>query len=234
MKIAICDDSPQDVEKLEKIFDIIQDGECQYDVFTCGQELLNYRETNTEEYNLYILDIEMEYMNGLRLAKEVRKTDTRAIIVFLTGFSSYVYDVFEVVTFDFILKPVTEEKIRNMLAKVTNYLDLTKKLFCFSYRQNKYSIFCDKIIYIEKTGRQATIHTELNTYKANLKLDEILRQTDSAVFAQINASIIVNLEYIRSIERDKLTLTDNSTFYISRLYKVALKEKHLNYVKRKL
>lgn len=234
MKIAICDDNPEDIEKLEKILDTLLDRNSQYDVFTSSQELLEYKEKNSEEYNLYILDIEMKNMSGLGLAQRIRETDVRALIVFLTGFSNYVYEVFEVVTFDFILKPVNEEKIKNMFDKVTNYLNLTKKLFCFSYRQNKYSIFCDEILYIEKNGRQATIHTRLQAYKANLKLDEIMRQTDPNVFAQINGSVIVNLEYIVSIQRDELQFTGGTTFYISRVYKSALKEKHLNYIKGKL
>ena len=53
-----------------------------------------------ENYHLYIFDIEMPDMNGLELAKEVRKRDAKALFVFLTSYTRYVMEVFEVITFE--------------------------------------------------------------------------------------------------------------------------------------
>ena len=52
-------------------------------------------------YDIYILDIEMQGMNGLELAKTIRTNEPNALIIFLTSYSEYVFDVFEVITFDF-------------------------------------------------------------------------------------------------------------------------------------
>ena len=107
-----------------------------------------------EMYHLYIFDIEMLEMNGLQLAKEIRKIDAKALFVFLTGYTQYVMDVFEVITFDYISKPITVEKLESVLLKAMQYLHMIKRDFVFQFRKNQFRISCDDIVYFEKKGRQ--------------------------------------------------------------------------------
>lgn len=116
---------------------------------------------------MYIFDIEMPGMSGLELAKEIRKEDAKALFVFLTGYTSYVMDVFEVVTFDFIQKPATAEKLSPVLLKAASYLDLTRQEFVSSYRKNQFRVQYSDILYIEKKERKAYIHTISETFEAN-------------------------------------------------------------------
>lgn len=74
----------------------------------------------------------MPEMNGLQLAKEIRKIDAKALFVFLTGYTQYVMDVFEVITFDYISKPITVEKLESVLLKAMQYLHMIKRDFCLS------------------------------------------------------------------------------------------------------
>ena len=100
-----------------------------------------------EMYHLYIFDIEMPEMNGLQLAKEIRKIDAKALFVFLTGYTQYVMDVFEVITFDYISKPITVEKLESVLLKAMQYLHIIKRDFVFQFRKNQFRISCDDIVY---------------------------------------------------------------------------------------
>ncbi len=144
LKIAVCDDGWTDIETLEKALDQYP---VDYDVFFSAEELLKYRKKHEENYNMYIYDIEMPGMSGLELAKEIRKEDAKALFVFLTGYTSYVMDVFEVVTFDFIKKPATAEKLQPVLLKAASYLDLTRQEFVSSYRKNQFRIQYSDILY---------------------------------------------------------------------------------------
>lgn len=234
LSIAICDDSTADVEKIERLLEQIDNKPMKYDVFYNGQDLFDHRKECDLNYNLYILDIEMDQMDGLDIAKRIRKTDMKALIVFLTSFSSYVYNVFEVVTFDFIQKPITFSKLYDVLNKAENYLQLTRKNFIFNYKRRQRCINCEDIIYFEKSKRQAIIHTESVDYMCNMKVAEIWQQLDSSVFVHIHNSYIVNLEYIQEIERDKLYLKNGSALYISRNYKQLVREKHLLFMREKL
>lgn len=61
-------------------------------------------------------------------------------------------DVFEAVTFDYIKKPITEERLRLLLLKAETYLDMTDQSFFFQYRRSRYSLKFDDILYYRKTG----------------------------------------------------------------------------------
>lgn len=69
LHIALCDDNPASIEILEKYFDILNDSTIDYDVYFSAEELYRYKLNNELTYDIYILDIEMQGMNGLELAK---------------------------------------------------------------------------------------------------------------------------------------------------------------------
>lgn len=74
-------------------------------------------------------------MSGIDFAKKLREKNVDSLIIFMTSHSQYVFDVFETVTFDFIQKPLTFEKIKNTLEKTKNYLEIKRRSFVFSYKK---------------------------------------------------------------------------------------------------
>lgn len=181
-----------------------------------------------------MLDIEMKNMNGLELARQIRMEEPNALFVFLTSYEKYIYDVFEVVTFDFLIKPITFEKFQNMLDKAEHYLQMTKKNFQFSYRNVIYNIHCEEIVYIQKLGRKACLHMVDMTYIFNMKTENIKKQLDERVFVQINRSCIVNLSYVFKITNDELVLRTKEHLFISRVYRREIKNRHLQFIKGQL
>ena len=147
----------------------------------------------------------------MQLAKEIRKIDAKALFVFLTGYTQYVMDVFEVITFDYISKPITVEKLESVLLKAMQYLHMIKRDFVFQFRKNQFRISCDDIVYFEKKGRQAVIHTISENFKA---------------------SYIINLGHIRAIEGDEVVMDNEERLLIARSHKQNLKEKHMEFVRR--
>ncbi len=234
ISIAICDDDPKVIEKIECYFDKLHDRNYEYDVFFNGNELLDYKNKQNISYNLYILDIEMDNLDGITLAKKIRIIDPKSLIIFLTGYSQYVYDVFEVITFDFIPKPIDYDRFIHLLDKVSSYLNLTKSNFTFSYRKNRYNLPCEDIIYIEKNGRKAFIHTYSKIYQFNMTIEDICSQLDDQLFTKIHSSYIVNMEYIREIVRGELILKTDEVLYIGRNHRQEVKLKHLDFLKNKL
>ena len=145
LNLAICDNEPAIIEELEEYLDKISDISFVYEVFFSAEELYSYKKKQELDFDVYILDIEMGEMSGLELAKKLRQDSPHSLIVFLTSFSKYVYDVFEVVTFDFILKPVSFENFSKVLHKACDFLCMAKVNFVFSYRKNSYSIPCNPL-----------------------------------------------------------------------------------------
>lgn len=187
LKIPVCDDGQTDIETLEKALDQFGQYPVGYDVFFSAGELLKYRKEHEENYNMYIFDIEMPGMSGLEMAKEIWKEDAKALFCIPDRLYRYVMGVLEVVTFDFIKKPVTIKKLSPVLLKAASYLDLTRQEFVFSYRKNQFRIQYSDILYIEKKGRKAYIHIVSETFEA---------------------SYIVNLQHIRMVEGDEVVIGD--------------------------
>lgn len=232
LKIAICDDSRTDIELLEKAFDRLRQYPVDYDVYFHAEELLRHLKVQEESYHLYIFDIEMPDINGLELAKEIRSRDAKALFVFLTGYTQYVMDVFEVITFDYISKPITVEKLGSVIQKAMQYLQMIRQDFVFQFRKNQFRLSCDDILYFEKKGRQAVIHTITEKHKTNMTTEEIWKQLDEKVFSHIHVSYIINLGHICAIEGEEVVLDNGERFLIARSHKQSLKEKHMEFMRR--
>lgn len=86
-------------------------------------------------YDIAFLDIEMPNMSGIMLAKELQKINPVINIVFITGHSEYMPNAFELYASDYIMKPITENKLRrtldNLRHKPINYGNKALKVRCF-------------------------------------------------------------------------------------------------------
>lgn len=231
MRIAVCDDNIQDIERIKRYTVSMIDYAVDYEFFTKPEELLKTYVKSEQKPDMYILDIEMPGMDGLDVAKQIRTYDSKALIVFLTSYTKYMPDVFEVVTFDFISKPITEERLRLLFVKAEAYLNMTNQTFSFCYRRSRYSLKFDEILYLEKKGRQAIIHTKDNTYQSNMNLNEIWEKLDEQSFAAIHGSFIVNLKHIKTFSGGQVILSDGTELTVSRGYKKSLTEKHITFVR---
>ena len=85
MRIAICDDEAFENETLRRLigqYAALKDGEIRVDAFTEGKTLLRQ-----PRYDLYFLDYKMEEMDGIEVAKGLRKKFNNAVtICYLTNF----------------------------------------------------------------------------------------------------------------------------------------------------
>ena len=218
MRVAICDDNQQDIERIRRYTLRMIDYAVEYVFYTRPEELLRECADAEQKPDMYILDIEMPGMDGLAVAKQIRETDSKALLVFLTSYTKYMPRVFEVVTFDFIPKPISEERLRMLFEKAGTYLNLTNQSFSFCY------------LYLEKRGRQAIIHTKKMKYQSNMNLNEIWEKLDERMFAAVHGSFIVNLKHVHSVSSGMVMLTDGTELGVTRGYRKELTEKHIAFV----
>lgn len=230
MRIAVCDDNPKELERIKGGFCRIQGYDLVCSYFDSTSTVMEILKTENSPYDLYILDIEMPGMNGLKLAKSIREKDSRALFVFLTSYTRYMKDVFDVVTFDFIEKPISDEKLLQILERAATYLNITSQHFSFGYRASRYSLKYDRILYIEKKGRQALIHTFEDVYKTNMTLEEIWKQLNPKSFVYIHSSYIINLYNLDRKDNEIAIMRNGEKLHITKGYRRELAMRHYEFV----
>ena len=230
MRIAVCDDNPKELERIKGCFCRIQGYDLVCSYFDSTSTVMEILKTENSPYDLYILDIEMPGMNGLKLAKSIREKDSGALFVFLTSYTRYMKDVFDVVTFDFIEKPISDEKLLQILERAATYLNITSQHFSFGYRAGRYSLKYDRILYIEKKGRQALIHTFEDVYKTNMTLEEIWKQLNPKSFVHIHSSYIINLYNLDRKDNEIAIMRNGEKLHITKGYRRELAMRHYEFV----
>lgn len=230
MRIAVCDDNPKELERIKGCFCRIQGYDLVCSYFDSTSTVMEILKTENSPYDLYILDIEMPGMNGLKLAKSIREKDSRALFVFLTSYTRYMKDVFDVVTFDFIEKPISDEKLLQILERAATYLNITSQHFSFGYRASRYSLKYDRILYIEKKGRHALIHTFEDVYKTNMTLEEIWKQLNPKSFVHIHSSYIINLYNLDRKDNEIAIMRNGEKLHITKGYRRELAMRHYEFV----
>lgn len=120
MRIAAVDDEAHVLERLERMVSGITElNLC--GLFETGEQLLDYLKKNP--LDAVFLDIEMPGANGLQLSEQIQNLNENIDIIFVTAFSQYAVEAFELQALDYILKPLTEDR----LAKSVNRLLKTRK-----------------------------------------------------------------------------------------------------------
>lgn len=232
MRIAICDDSKESMALLEEVVEKINIRDVEIDCFYDGDSLLTYLENNEDfYYQIYLLDIEMPGTNGLDVARRIRELDKRAIIIFVTAYSDYVFSSFEVQPFRFVNKPVDLEKLESVIYAAINYIYTSKKYIFISVDKAKVQLCCEKIMYFEGDKRKINIYTTDEEYSFYSKMSDLENMVDNSWFVRIHVSYLVNLDYVKAIYLDEVVLNNGKHLPISKKYRKSVKLEHMRYIK---
>ncbi len=232
MRIAICDDSKENLALLEDVVDGLKVRETEVDCFENGKSLLRYLNDSKENYyQIYLLDIEMPGINGLETAKHIREIDQRAIIIFVTAYSDYVFSSFEVQPFRFINKPVDREKLETVLQAAINYIYTSKRYIFISVDKAKIQLCCEKIMYFEGDKRKINVYTVDESYSFYSKMADLEKMVDNSWFVRIHVSYMVNMDYVKAIYTDEIILNNGVHLPVSKKYHKSVKLEHMRYLK---
>ena len=116
---AICDDSPADrlaVQTMLSAWAQARQVDLQTDCFPSAEQFL-FHYADFPQYDLLLLDVEMSAMDGVTMAKEVRKTNETVEIVFITGYTDYIAEGYDVGALHYLVKPLHREKFFAVLDK---------------------------------------------------------------------------------------------------------------------
>ena len=113
MRIAICEDNQEHANVLKGMIQKWTETEeikVDMNYYESAEQFLYYWEKG-EPYDLIFMDIQMNRMNGMELARYIRQQDRAVFIIFTSGLLNYVFKGYEVSAFRFLRKPLQEKDV---------------------------------------------------------------------------------------------------------------------------
>ena len=168
-------------------------------------------------YNLLFIDISMPEMNGIQLAKKIRKYDNKCIIVFITNLQNYAIKGYEVNAFDYILKPITYNIFSKKMNKIIPVALLTSSnSIIITSNSERKKIFINDIIYVETSKHRLIYHTLSENIEQWSSMKEAYINLNKYGFELCNSCYLVNLKCIEKISNDIIVVTGGDQLRISR------------------
>ena len=201
------------------------------DLFECAEEYLFKAEQNA--YDVIFLDISMRGQNGMELARQIREKEKDVILVFVTSDASYVFDGYEVGAYRYLMKPVDEEKLWEILDYARTQKEVEEENYILVKKDSQsVRINLKDIIYIEAEKHYVNLCME-NKESINIKtaFTELLQETQekSDTILLTHRSYAVNIEKVVRIGRTECVLSDSSVIPVSRSFYKEVNEAFIKY-----
>lgn len=232
LKIAICEDEVKQQEILSQYIDkILTEITKDYEILTfiSGEELL---ENYPENVDIFLLDIKMDKLNGMEIAKKIREIDKKEVeIIFTTSIVKYIQDGYEVRAYRYLLKPIKFDDLKKHLTSCIKEINEKKENYIVVNGKNDvYKINISHITYIEIQNKDMTIHTIDKDYNIKMSIDKIEKELSRYNFFRCHKSFLVNISYIENIKQYIAILENKDEVPISRYRFKETKIRFLSYI----
>lgn len=241
LHFVLCDDNVQVLDRLEKTLQSIFtkddiDAQVVYKSKT-PEEVINYIDNN--DTDVLILDINLRSnISGCDVANIVRKKNKNIYIIFLTGHLEYGLLAYKYKTFDYLAKPVTDERLEETILRLVD--DTIESHAKFIKLNNNTILKQDDINYIKKDGMKLVFCTSSKTYEIYSSFSKIQSCLPDN-FIRCHKSYIININNVTNLNGNNIVMFDhNAICYIGAKYKNKFLDviknenitKHLEYINK--
>ena len=228
MKIAIVDDRKEDRERLAGCIRAYFEGSgadgfgaaddsraagrketCSIDCFDSAEEFLPAFRPGA--YDIAFLDIIMDEMNGIELAKKMRSTDPHTLIVFQTTSREYAFDAFPVHPFDYLIKPCGQDEVGHVLGEAERVLKAGDPEITVTAK-SELKVPVRSICAAVTEGRG--VELQLSGTQP-LRVSETFRSISEKLseypqFLLINRGVLINMDHVLAPEGDCIRMKDGT------------------------
>lgn len=168
-------------------------------------------------YDILFLDIDMPFMNGMEVAKVVRKSDPNAIIIFITNMAQYAVKGYEVNAFDYVMKPIEyfsfSVKLKGAIAAVENTKEF---IITIPWEDGSRNLKTSDLLFVEVRDHWLYFHTKEGEYRIFGTLNEVEKQLKEHHFVRSNNCYLINLKHVIHLRAYTVTLQGDYKLKISR------------------
>lgn len=215
-RIAVCDDSENDAQYAAgfvREWAAQRGAAVHIDTFSSAEAFL-FRYAEEKDYDILLLDVEMGMMDGVSLAKHVRRENETIQIVFITGYTDYISEGYEVAALHYLVRPVKPEKLFAVLDRAVDKLKKNEKVLGFELSGETVRVPLYQIRYVDVQLNYATLHC-----KSDIKIKKTLGELEKLLderFYRVGRSAIVNLTCISRVTKTEIHLNDGDVIPLPR------------------
>ena len=235
MKVAIVDDWPKDLQRLERQIrrwaehwqiSLVPPPAC----YSSGEAFL--ADFAPERFDIVFLDIYMEGLTGMEAARKLREQDTHCRLIFTTSSADFAVDSYEVDAAYYLVKPFSEEKLWAALNRCNTELLEQQQYLTVPDKRGGQRLYLHQIAYTEYERRRVCVHNRDGSlcYIPMNQREFSALLLDYPYFCDCMRGILVNLEAVEQLGEDHFLLRGGQRVPISRLKYREVRERFLNFL----
>lgn len=219
LRVAVCDD---DAVQLERTLECVRSWSGlsgSLAAFDSGEALL--RDAEFKGFDIYILDILMPGLDGIRTVERLRELGDGGEIIFLTSSNEFAADSYEVGAFFYLLKPVDCEKICRVLDSAAEQLRRRREHCTFvATREGERRIALDELLCVERVGRGMRYYcsdgvVDSQTIRGSFK-EAVAELMKDPRFFLCGASYLLNFQHVTAVQGQLAILDDGTSVALPR------------------
>ena len=214
LRMLLADDDPVFLSKLERLLTQYA-AQQQRKVWIDAYPRDDLSGFVLQSYDIAFLDIQMENVDGLTLAKELRQRNRKTALFFITNYEGYQDNAMDLQALRYFKKPFEPERLIAGLDKALEYIDgAYVDVFLYSGGVQQ-RVLVDEILYLTLDGRKVAIQTVKSRFLVTGKLEEWMERFPHTFFRQPHKSFLVNLHYVERYAYSELQMSDGTRIPIA-------------------
>lgn len=212
LKIAICDDEINILNKTKEIIKSYSKSDIEIATYESGEELIK----DYINFDIIFLDIDMKGINGIDTAKRIRKKDKLVKIIYVTNYTDYTSSAFSVHAFGYIVKPVSQNQIHHHLDEALSYMiEEVSETLEFNTTEGIIRVDLKDVYYFEYKSRKVIMKCRDYSYIIKDKISEIGTNMEKHNFVMPHKSFSINLYNVKSVKGYDIHMMDGSIIPLS-------------------
>ncbi|WP_216697218.1 LytR/AlgR family response regulator transcription factor [Anaerostipes faecalis] len=216
LHIAICDDAQDFVQHLKTMLNQYADEigeEIKVTVYYDGLELIEEYDTTID---LIFLDIQMNGVDGLKAAEQIRKKDENVGIIFLTSLKQYALEGYKYQAVNYIVKPMKYIRLKVELNRWKEKYRKKNPYIVVRNDNGSFKIDLTTLHYAETYKRNLLLHTDGKDIICYKNMKELEKELEPYGFFRCHTGFLVNMAFVKRVEKLDVELTSGEVVYVSK------------------
>lgn len=220
LTIYICEDIKEHSVQLSEICDTLsEDYPLSVESFSSAESLIKslerLQDMDEQFPDLILMDIELPEMDGITLGKQIKQMNPEVFLVFVTAFIEYAVKGYEANAFRYLLKPLSVDVMRTLIADVQAEYQKKKRIIVKT-KNGEMMVSLQDLLYISAEDKYTVLYTKTQHFISDYSLKHYEEQLQGMGFFRIHRKYLVNMYHHKGVQMGKVVLSQDCKLPISK------------------